>query len=45
MIAGQRPIDDRAGWGREPESAWGVLNTAAGSERVPAEQGDYSNYD
>jgi len=43
-ISRLRPVDDREGWGREPESAWGILNTAAGSIRVPAEQGDYTDY-
>jgi predicted dehydrogenase len=43
-ISGLRPVDDREGWGHEPESAWGTLNTAAGSVPVPAEQGDYTDY-
>ncbi|MER8472287.1 hypothetical protein NKH23_23190 [Mesorhizobium sp. M1328] len=33
-----------AGWGYEPEEAWGVLRTAAGEVRIPAEQGRYHDY-
>ena len=44
IFAGHRPVDDRDGWGREPETAWGTLNTAAGSQRVPAEAGNYARY-
>lgn len=44
VIAGKRPAEDRAGWGHEPESAWGRLHTAAGTETIPAEQGDYADY-
>lgn len=43
IFAGQRPVDDPGAWGREPESAWGTLNTA-GSRRVPAEAGNYARY-
>lgn len=44
LFAGQRPIDDPDAWGREPESAWGTLHTAAGSRRVPSEAGNYARY-
>lgn len=39
IFAGRRPADAPASWGFEPEAAWGTLRTAAGAERVPAEQG------
>lgn len=42
--AGKRPIEDPDDWGREPESAWGTLFTAAGAERIPTEQGSYTDY-
>lgn len=44
IFAGKRPVRDLAGWGYEPESNWGVLRTAAGEERIPAEQGRYHEY-
>lgn len=44
IFAGQRPVDDPAGWGYEPEASWGILRTAGGEERVPAEQGRYHDY-
>ena len=44
IFAGRRPVHDLAGWGYEPEEAWGVLRTAVGEERVPAEQGRYHDY-
>ena len=44
IFAGKRPADDLAGWGYEPEAAWGTLRTAAGTERVPSEQGAYHAY-
>ena len=44
IFAGKRPADDLRGWGYEPEANWGVLRTAAGEERVPAEQGRYHDY-
>ncbi len=44
IFAGDRPVDDPGAWGREPESAWGTLNTAAGSRRVPSEAGNYARY-
>ena len=42
--SGKRPIHDLAGWGYEPESHWGTLSTAAGQERIPAEQGRYHDF-
>lgn len=42
--AGRRPADDRATWGVEDESRWGVLRTADGTETVPSAQGDYTCY-
>lgn len=44
IFAGQRPVDDLAAWGYEPESNWGTLRTAAGAQKVPAEQGRYHDY-
>ena len=44
IFAGLRPAAMPDDWGREPESAWGSLGTAAGSRRVPAEQGNYTRY-
>ncbi len=44
IFSGKRPAQDLAGWGREPEPNWGTLRTAAGAERVPAEQGRYHDY-
>ncbi|MER9600407.1 Gfo/Idh/MocA family oxidoreductase [Mesorhizobium sp. M0244] len=35
IFAGRRPMHDMAGWGYEPEEAWGVLRTAAGEVRFP----------
>lgn len=44
LRSGHRPVEDLEGWGFEPESNWGTLNTADGQERVPAEQGRYHDY-
>jgi len=44
IFAGKRPVDDLAAWGYEPEANWGTLATAAGAERIPAEQGRYHDY-
>ncbi len=44
IFAGKRPADDPALWGYEPETNWGTLRTAAGSEIVPSEQGRYNDY-
>ena len=44
IFAGKRPAQDPAGWGYEPESAWGTLRTGAGAMRVPSEQGRYHDY-
>lgn len=44
IFAGKRPIDDLAGWGHEPEPAWGTLYGADGAEKVPSEQGAYFAY-
>ncbi len=44
IFAGLRPADDLAAWGFEPVPNWGVLRTAAGEQRVPAEQGRYHDY-
>jgi predicted dehydrogenase len=44
IFAGQRPAAMPDEWGREPEDAWGRLNTAAGTRRVPSEQGNYARY-
>ena len=39
IFAGKRPLTEGAAWGYEPETAWGVLTTAAGPRRVPSERG------
>ncbi|WP_349365490.1 MAG: Gfo/Idh/MocA family oxidoreductase [Nitratireductor rhodophyticola] len=44
IFAGKRPADDLQGWGIEAPQYWGTLNTAAGSERVPSEQGRYHDH-
>lgn len=44
VFAGKQPSDDLAGWGYEPEPNWGTLRTAAGEERIAAEQGRYHDY-
>ncbi len=44
IFAGRRPADDLAAWGYEPEANRGTLLTAAGAERIPAEQGRYHDY-
>jgi predicted dehydrogenase len=44
IFAGKRPSHDLATWGFEPESNWGTLFTAEGSERIPSEQGRYHDY-
>ncbi|HTW27775.1 MAG TPA: Gfo/Idh/MocA family oxidoreductase [Acetobacteraceae bacterium] len=44
IFAGLRPAADLAAWGYEPEAAWGMLHTAAGTARVPSEQGRYHDY-
>jgi len=44
IFAGKRPVQDLNAWGYEPQANWGCLNTSAGSERIPAEQGRYHDY-
>ncbi|WP_425053289.1 Gfo/Idh/MocA family protein [Psychromarinibacter sp. S121] len=44
IFAGNRPAEDRDGWGFEPESHWATLHTAAGATRVPSAQGAYFRY-
>jgi predicted dehydrogenase len=44
IFAGQRPLTQGAAWGYEPESAWGILRTAAGSVRVPSARGAYQDF-
>lgn len=44
LFAGQRPADDLAAWGYEPEANWGTLRTSAGSMRIPSEKGRYHDY-
>ena len=44
IFAGKRPANDPAHWGFEPEANWGTLFTAAGTERIPSEQGRYHDY-
>ncbi len=44
LFAGKRPADDPTTWGYEPETHWGTLRTAAGSEVIRAAQGRYHDY-
>ena len=44
IFAGLRPAVHPASWGFEPQSHWGTLRTAAGTEVIPAEQGRYHDY-
>lgn len=44
IFAGQRPADDLAAWGYEPESNWGTLFSEGGATQVPAEQGRYHDH-
>lgn len=44
ISAGLRPIEDPAGWGFEASERWGTLRTAAGTDRIPSEQGRYHGY-
>ena len=44
IFAGKRPLTEGDAWGYEPESAWGVLTTAAGRRRVPSERGAYQDF-
>lgn len=44
LFAGKRPADDSTTWGYEPETHWGTLRTAAGSEVIRAAQGRYHDY-
>jgi predicted dehydrogenase len=44
VFAGKRPIDEGSNWGYDAAEHWGTLNTAAGSVRVPSEQGAYQDY-
>jgi predicted dehydrogenase len=41
IFTGRRPAEDLRGWGYDAREHWGVLNTAAGRETVPSEQGRY----
>lgn len=42
--AGKLPTDDRTTWGIETEEHWGVLRTTGGSEIIPSEQGNYTDF-
>jgi len=44
VFAGRRPADEGETWGYDAPEHWGTLNTAAGSEREPSEQGAYQDY-
>lgn len=44
VAAGRHPAEDRAGWGFDDPSRAGLLRTAAGEERVPSVQGDYTAF-
>ena len=43
VFAGRRPLDDGDAWGYEAPERWGTLHTAAGSAKVPSEQGAYQD--
>ena len=42
LAAGRRPGD--AGWGEEPESAWGSLGLLGDVRKVPSELGAYQEF-
>ncbi len=44
VLAGRRPVEEGDDWGYDAPEHWGNLNTAAGSVRVPSEQGAYQDY-
>ena len=44
LKAGESPASLGAGWGVEPESAWGLLYDENGSRRVPSERGRWDTY-
>lgn len=44
IFAGRRPVDEGDAWGYDAPEHWGTLNTAAGSRKVPSEQGAYQDY-
>lgn len=44
LKAGESPASLGAGWGVEPESAWGLLYEESGSSRVPSERGRWDTY-
>ncbi len=44
IFAGKRPVDMGDEWGYDAPEFWGTLSTAAGSVRVPSEQGAYQHY-
>ena len=44
IFAGKRPVNDRTGWGHEPESHWGTLTSSGTKETVPASKGAYFHY-
>lgn len=44
LKSGESPASLGAGWGVEPESAWGSLYTEGGSSRIPSERGRWDTY-
>ena len=44
IFAGQLPKNNKSSWGFEAEERWATLHTAAGTTRVPSEQGAYYRY-
>lgn len=44
VFSGRLPSADLDSWGFEAEERWGTLYTAAGTSRVPSEQGAYHRY-
>ena len=44
LVAGRSPASEGAGWGREPESAWGTLHLGDEREVVPSERGRWDRF-
>jgi predicted dehydrogenase len=44
LVAGRTPASEGAGWGREPERAWGMLHRGTDTEVVPSERGRWDQF-
>lgn len=44
LVAGRTPASEGAGWGREPEAAWGTLHRGDEREPVPSERGRWDQF-